>query len=230
MNRDRQEGQLPFPVGTFTADDHLLAATRADGQPRLAIYPWKTTTVVLGRGSDARVELHLTAIQAAGVPVLRRQGGGCAVVLDAGNAIVSLALPMQGIGRNQAHFDRITSWLIAGLRCIGVDNVTHDGISDLVLDGRKVAGSCIYRGKDLLYYSAAVLVDPDLERVSRYLQHPPREPDYRHGRQHTDFMGSLAGHPDTTSVATFVAALTRVLHLADLPDVGSEQAPDTRSF
>ncbi len=34
-------------------------------------------------------------------------------------------------------------------------------------------------------------LDPDLDLVDRYLLYPPREPDYRYGRSHRKFMGSL---------------------------------------
>jgi hypothetical protein len=35
------------------------------------------------------------------------------------------------------------------------------------------------------------LIDPDLDLIDRYLLYPPREPDYRSGRSHRRFMGSL---------------------------------------
>jgi lipoate-protein ligase A len=70
--------------------------------------------------------------------------------------------------------------------------VSQEGVSDLVHDGHKIGGSCIYRSRDLLYYSTTLLIDPDLELVERYLKHPPREPGYRRGRRHAEFMGSIS--------------------------------------
>ena len=70
------------------------------------------------------------------------------------------------------------------------------GVSDLVIGAagardRKIGGACIYRTRGLLYYSTTLLVGPDLDLVERYLPHPPREPEYREGRGHREFMGSL---------------------------------------
>ncbi len=203
-------------MDAYDLDDTMVEATRADGKPRLKIYPYDKVAVVLGRGSDAEAEVHMDAVQAHGVPVYRRTGGGCSVVLDPGNVIVSLALPATGFGRNNAYFDAITQWLIQGLERIGVHGVARDGVSDLVLGNRKVSGSCIRRFKDYLYFSATLLVRPDIDAVARYLKHPPREPKHRGGRDHTDFMGSLEGFPATADTGTFVKSLNEVLRVEDI--------------
>jgi lipoate-protein ligase A len=179
-------------IQTYPYDDDLMAAVRRDRMPRLHVYRLADTAVVLGRGSDPEKELHLQACAAGGVPLLRRYGGGCAVVVDPGNVIVTLVLPLAGLGGHVKHFKALTAWLIRGLNRAGIDGVRHEGISDLALAGRKIGGACIYRPKDLLCYGATLLVEPDLKKVSRYLRHPPREPAYRAGRSHRAFMASLA--------------------------------------
>jgi len=146
---------------------------------------------VLGRGSDPEVEVELPAVTADGVALLRRRGGGCAVLLDPGNLVVSVVLPLPGLGDIKRCFARISSWLIEGLRTAGVAGVRQRGVSDLAVGERKIGGSCIYRAKDLLYYSTTLLVDPRLDLVERYLRHPPREPAYRRHRRHAAFMGTL---------------------------------------
>jgi lipoate-protein ligase A len=35
------------------------------------------------------------------------------------------------------------------------------------------------------------LVCPDLSLIERYLKHPKKEPDYRRGRSHKDFLSSI---------------------------------------
>ena len=200
-------------IGDYDLDRERIEATRRDRRPRLAVYPYPEVAVVLGRGSDPEVELDVAAVRLERVPVLRRPGGGCAVVLDPGNVIVSVALPTEGFRDNARYFDAITRWLIAGLDGLGIRGVRHDGISDLVLDDRKVAGSCIHRRHDALYYSAALLVQPDIEQVARYLRHPPREPQYRRGRSHAEFMGSLGEFPAGQDPATLARSLSRVLRV-----------------
>ncbi len=182
-------------IAPFTADDDLLAGTRADGRARLRVRPWQDTTVVIGRGGKPELELDLAAISADGVDLLRRPGGGCAVVLDPGNVVASVVLPLPGLSGIKSAFAAISKWLIANLAAAGLAGLSQEGVSDLVLDGRKIGGSCVYRTRGLLYYSTTLLVDPDLDLVERYLPHPPREPGYRRGRPHREFMGRLADFP-----------------------------------
>lgn len=180
-----------LPARPYDRDDDLLEAVRRDGLPRLRVIRWGAPAVVIGKGGKQDLELHREAIAADGVPVFQRPGGGCSVVLDPGNVIVSAVLPVPGIGAITSSFAAISDWLIAGLAGCGVPGVERRGTSDLVLGDRKVGGSCIYRTRNLLYYSTTLLVDPDLDLIERYLKHPPREPDYRRGRPHRDFLGSL---------------------------------------
>jgi len=200
----------------YDLDIEMVEATRADGKPRLRVYPCEETVVVLGRGSDAEKEVHLDVVRAQGIPVLRRPGGGCSVVLDPGVIIVAVALPSSGLGRNSEWFNNITKWLIEGLERLGIDGVYSDGVSDLVIENRKVGGSCIRRWRDCLYYSAALLITPDTDQVERFLKHPPREPEYRAGRDHSDFMGSLEGFSTTADIRTFVKGLKEVLRVDDI--------------
>jgi len=172
-------------------DEPLIEAVRADGQARWTLRTQPTTCIVLGRGSKPEVELFLDAVLADGVPVFRRRGGGCAVLLDPGNLIVSVALPLPGIGGSKAAFARLSAWLIEALAAAGAPGVEQRGVSDLVLEGRKVGGSAIYREQGLLYYSSTLLVDPDIAGMGRWLKHPPREPEYRQGRHHRRFVRTL---------------------------------------
>jgi lipoate-protein ligase A len=183
-------------VLSFDYDRELLARVKATGAADVNIYPFDREAVVAGRGSRLEKEIHLEKVRADGVAVYRRMGGGCSVFLDPGNLIVSIAFPAEGFGGIQTLFDRCSEWLIQGFSDIGIDGVYQAGISDLVINdtenhGRKIAGSCFYRTKGLAYYSAAILVTPDLAKMAAYLNHPPREPEYRKGRSHSDFVAGL---------------------------------------
>lgn len=184
------------PLPAWGHDEELIATVRADGVARAVAYAWPPAgappvAVVVGRGGDPAVEVRLDAARADGVPVLRRRGGGCAVVLDPGNAVVSLALPLPGVGEITAAFAAISAWLIGALAACGLPDARQEGTSDLAIAGRKIGGSCLWRTRGLVYYSTTLLVRPDLTLVERYLPHPPREPAYRAGRPHREFMGAL---------------------------------------
>lgn len=182
----------PDPVqGTWALDEDLIAAVRADGQPRSAIYPHPGTACVIGSGGDAWLETQPDLLRADGVPLLRRRGGGCAVVVDPGNLICSLVLPLPGIGGITRAFGVISAAMAGALASVGVEGVVQEGVSDLAVAGRKLGGSCIWRTRNLLYYSTTVLVQPRWDLIDRYLPHPPREPEYRAGRTHRAFLTSL---------------------------------------
>lgn len=207
---------MPRETVSYTHDDDLIDATRQDGQPRMRIYRPSDPMVVLGRGSKPEEELHLEACQRDRIPVLRRHGGGCAVVLDPGNVIVVATLPATGIGDNPRHFSNLSSWLISGLVRGSFKEIQQRGISDLALGDRKVGGACIYRSKGLLCYSATLLVEPQVALMERYLKHPPREPDYREGRDHARFVGQLSSIQPGCTPEELESHLERELQLEDI--------------
>ena len=182
---------MDLPTIPYDLDDDLLAQTRHDGKPRVRVYQFDHVAVVIGRGGKQELELRTDNIAADGVPLYKRPGGGCSVVLDPGNVIISLALPLPGIGHIKSAFNAITDWVIASLAASGVPDVVQRGVSDLVISERKIGGSCVYRTRGLLYYSTTLLCAQKMPLVDQYLLHPPREPEYRKGRPHESFMGSL---------------------------------------
>ncbi len=199
----------------YSHDDDLILGARADGAPRVNVYRLLEPVVVLGSGSRPEVELHEDVCRSEGIPILRRRGGGCAVVIDPGNMIVSTVLTGVPFGHPHEHFRALSEWLVAGLAAAGIGGIHREAVCDLALGNEKIGGACLYRAKDLLYYSATLLVDPDLARVERCLSHPPREPDYRAGRSHADFMGSLATGEDIDGL---VASLRDVLKPPEISD------------
>ena len=102
-------------IRTYEFDDDLQARALNEGQAEVRVAPWTGTAVVIGRGGKESLELNMENIEADGVPLYRRPGGGCAVVLDPGNVIVSVVLPMPGIGGIKSAFGEVSDWLIAGL-------------------------------------------------------------------------------------------------------------------
>jgi lipoate-protein ligase A len=178
--------------GPWDLDADLIAAARQDGRPRCAVYPHPGLVAVIGRGGDPWVETRPDLLARDDVPLRRRRGGGCAVVLDPGNLVCSVALPRPGVGGITGAFAELSEVMIATLRSVGIGGVRQEGVSDLAVGERKLGGSCIWRTRGLVYYSTTVLVDPDWDAIDRYLPHPPREPDYRRGRPHRDFLTSCS--------------------------------------
>lgn len=199
----------------YPFDDELLESVTATQRPHTRLYTVDQTIVVLGRGSKVELELNADTCVADAVPIYRRRGGGCSVVIDVGNIIVSYATPMTGIGDNSRYLQVLSDWMITGLAQIGFSNVHRDGICDLVYNDKKISGACLYRTRDLLYYSATLLITPDLPKLSRYLRHPPREPSYRNGRNHDSFVGAL-GLGQYTDITSILRALQQTLLACEL--------------
>jgi lipoate-protein ligase A len=195
----------------YVLDDELAAATAADGRPRVRVYRPDRVSVVLGRGSRAQTELHLDEVHADGIPLMRRAGGGCSVVLDPGNVIVVAAVPQRGLPHIRRLFAALSAWMLDGLARAGVRGVHREDVSDLALGDRKIGGASLYLPRDAALYGVSLLVEPDVVRMERYLAHPPREPDYRRGRRHADFVGRLADLPEQWTAERLAAALRETL-------------------
>ena len=189
-------------IGCYLADEDLLDLVKRERRACVRLTRPESMALVLGRSSKAELEIDFNELAYAPIVLLRRRGGGCTVLLDPGNLVVSIALPIRGFGAIDTWFHIISAWLIKELATAGIAGVTREGVSDLVLFERKIGGSCIFRGRDLLYYATTLLIEADLGAIGRYLTHPPREPGYRAGRPHEEFLGRLADLvPGTTTPA-----------------------------
>lgn len=149
--------------------------------------------VILGSSNVAEVEANVEACTSDGVPILKRYGGGGTVVLYEGSAVVSLGLWVRQHFQNKLYFELLNGAVIdaLALRWPNLARLSQNGLSDIVDGDRKVAGTSLFRSRNYLLYQASILVDLDLARIARYLRHPSREPDYRKGRRHADFLKGL---------------------------------------
>lgn len=202
----------------YDREDDLVAEARATGRALCRVYRPGEVAVVVGRGGHPARELHLEAIAADGRPVYRRPGGGGAVVLDSGNLVIVLALPLPGLGDITGAFRLASNLVIGALAACGVAGVARQGVSDLAVGDRKLGGSCLHRQRGWVHYSTTLLVEPDLSLLDRYLQHPPREPDYRAGRPHAAFVTTLrqagwAGSPDELAAGLAASLRSRITPL-----------------
>lgn len=206
LDSDSRLGVIPY-----SEDEDLIEAVRADGGVRVRVTRPAAPLIVLGRSGDPAEELHLDLVRRERIPLRRRRGGGCAVLLDPGNVIVSLVAGVPGLAGIHPHFRALSAWVADALEQLGVPGVAQRGVSDLALGEHKIGGSCIFRAKDLLYYSTTLLAAPDLDLMERALRHPPREPDYRRGRCHRDFVTALNRPPWHWRTESLLDALSRKL-------------------
>jgi lipoate-protein ligase A len=176
---------LTTPEENLALDEALLRR----GAECLRLWESPSYVVVLGASGRRVEEAHLKACQAEGVPVLRRASGGGTVLLGPGCLVYSLVLNyerrplMRDLSRSNQ--------LILARTAAALGQGEAAGISDLVLDGMKFCGTAQRRLKHALLFHATILYDFDLERIPRLLQEPKRQPDYRGGRPHLEFVRNL---------------------------------------
>jgi lipoate-protein ligase A len=128
------------------------------------------------------------ACRADGIEILRRSSGGGAVLLGPGCLNYSMVFSLdarpgwRNVGRSVKEIlSRIAEALGAGI-C---------GSSDLTWRGRKVSGNSQRRTLDRILHHGTLLYHFDAELAARYLLEPRRQPEYRRGRPHTEFLGNL---------------------------------------
>jgi lipoate-protein ligase A len=64
-------------------------------------------------------------------------------------------------------------------------------VSDLALGGKKISGNAQARKKRYFLHHGTFLYDFDIKKISYYLKYPPKEPEYREGRSHEDFLTNI---------------------------------------
>ncbi len=184
---------LPTPAANLALDEALLLRAEADeGGEVLRVWELASLAVVLGAGCRLDDNVDETRCRADGVPVLRRSSGGGTVLLGAGCLLYTLILDAErapelaGIRSSYAY---ILARVAAALP--DVKGVEAAGISDLAALGRKFSGNAQQRKRRFLLHHGTLLYAFDVNSVGHYLRPPPRQPEYRAGRDHADFLGNL---------------------------------------
>jgi len=166
--------------------------------------------IVLGRGNTASTEVYEDRCDEDHIPILRRRGGGGTVLLAPGILVISLVKRVQHQFRIKEYFWQINGYIIEALQSLGIQHVNQQGHSDVCLGNCKILGSSMYRKKDLLFYTASLMITNDVHEIDRYLKHPSKEPDYRQGRLHTEFVTTIHQEYPELTVKTVQNTIDRV--------------------
>ncbi len=185
---------LPTAAENLALDEalwHWVCLRGACPGPVLRIWESPQRAVVVGRASRIGDEVHLEACRRHQVPVLRRPSGGAAVVIGPGCRMYSLFWPASfaALAPPAAIHPLVLEPLAEALSRRGV-TVELAGTSDLVCRGKKISGNSLRRSRHGCWYHGTLLYRFELRWLERLLKHPPREPDYRRGRPHGQFVGN----------------------------------------
>jgi len=175
------------PAEQLRFDEELLI----QGRPVLRLWEAAQECVVLGYAGHAERDVHMSACDRAGVPILRRCSGGSAVLLAPGCLNYSLVLPLECEPKwREVRYS--LEWTMKRMcRALGLAGLRHEADSDLALHKRKVSGNAQRRTQHAILHHGTLLYDFDAARTEHFLKPPAREPRYRAGRSHADFLGNL---------------------------------------
>ena len=206
-------GPSPDGARAFAPVDWVVLEGVLHGGAEYAyrVYESARTVAVLGRSCAEEDDLEVLNCRADGVPIQRRAGGGGTVVLAKGMAVITAAGVTSLPFHLKEHMNAVNESVIALLKGLGVRDLAIRGVSDIALGDRKIAGSSLYRTRNIVLYQGSLLVDPDPGVFDRYLKHPKKEPEYRRGRPHAGFLTSLRGEGYAIGTDSIVAALSRAL-------------------
>lgn len=147
--------------------------------------------IVLGRSNNVRDALNVQAVLNDNVKVMQRPTGGESVILSPRMIVFSTKFAHKMSKAPLEYFKLINKHLISYLTKLGVKNLSSKGISDLSIGEKKIMGSSMNLKENTLFYHAVLNVSEEISLLSKYLKHPSREPDYRKGRSHDEFVTSL---------------------------------------
>lgn len=180
------------------AIDEALLTLQGEGKapPTVRFYGWDPATLSIGYFQKAEEEVDFAALEAEGLGFVRRPTGGRAVLHDKEltySMIVSEDYP--GMPRSVTEAYRVLSeGLVYGFRRLGLQadmvNLSSEEEKrkyatagsaacfdspswyELVVEGRKIAGSAQMRQKGAVLQHGSILLDLDIDQLFRVLRFP----------------------------------------------------------
>lgn len=178
-------------------DDQILH--QCSDKTALKIWQPETKTVVLGSGNKSELECNEYNCLLDGVNIKKRYGGGGTVLLDEKCLVISFGCWVKDPYKNSYYFSVLNQSLINVLKAkwMVFEGLSQNGISDISFSDRKTCGTSLFRSRNYLLFQASILVEDSIEDIAKYLLHPTKEPDYRGGKSHRDFLTCLKNIEDS---------------------------------
>ena len=157
------------------------------------VWEFARPTVVLGRSSKLQEEVNVDYCEDQEIEILRRCTGGASVVGGPGCLMYSVVIAIPG-DRELRKIDVAHDFVMQRvLRAVQEQQprVRQLGTCDLTLDQQKFSGNSLRVARHHLLYHGTILMSADLDLVANCLEFAPRQPDYRDGRDHRNFIANI---------------------------------------
>lgn len=186
---------LDTPHDNVALDEALLEGAEAGEVPGEVLRLWESRQpfVVLGRSSIVATEARLDFCRAQNIPILRRCSGGAAIVTGPGCLMYAVVLDSElqpGLEMIDFAHRFVLEKVCQALQQLGCQ-ARPNGTSDIVVGDRKVSGNSLRRKRRWLLYHGTLLYGMSASLIENCLGTPPRQPEYRNGRGHRDFVGAI---------------------------------------
>ena len=196
---------LPTAAENLALDEALLESVDQGDNPNApnsvdVFRLWEPTApfVVIGRSSKVAEEVNLAYCHENQIAVHRRCSGGASVVAGPGCLMYAVVISLHRHPELRM-IERAHAFVLRniqnGLRQAGL-TTEMNGTSDLTIGDhaagiRKISGNSLRCKRNAILYHGTILCDADLANISRCLRTAPRQPSYRHGRDHAEFIANL---------------------------------------
>jgi len=187
---------IPNTPEEAIAFDELLLKKAESGETGQTLWFWEAREhfVVVGRSGKVAEDCFISNCEKDDMKILRRISGGGTVLQGPGCFNYSLVLSYEkerGYKDINESYELILEKTADGLGKKGF-SIEFYPISDLALNGKKISGNAQARKKKYFLHHGTFLYDFDIEKIGKYLNYPSREPGYRQGRRHIDFVTNLS--------------------------------------
>ncbi|MEO8333762.1 MAG: lipoate--protein ligase family protein [bacterium] len=171
------------------ATDHaLMARARHTGETVLRVYEWSAPVLSLGRNQRARDVYVDAELARRGVSVVRRPTGGRAL-LHHREITYSVTAPASSTASLGATYARVNTLLLDALASLGVPATlaaptvrsrlptatpcfAEPAKGEIVVGGRKLAGSAQWRDDGALLQHGSIIVDDDQVTIPSLMREP----------------------------------------------------------
>jgi lipoate-protein ligase A len=186
---------FPTPEQNLACDEALLdCAESGEGGETLRFWQPTLPFVVLGHSNRLALEADASACERLRIPMLRRCSGGGTVLQGPGCLNYALILRIEAAA-TRATVTQTNRYIMGrhrdGLSALLREPVEVEGVTDLVIAGRKFSGNAQRRKRHFLLFHGTFLLDLDVALVERVLPLPSKQPGYRGNRGHLDFLRNL---------------------------------------